>query len=82
MSAITDSERLAVLLIQHELNLIAVRAELVEAQESAHISTSSMRTDSRTITAESISKLYYHILPASFKLLQDSARLPPLPNVK
>jgi hypothetical protein len=35
-----------VLLITHELFLIAVRAELVEAQESVPISTSSMRTDS------------------------------------
>jgi RHH-type proline utilization regulon transcriptional repressor/proline dehydrogenase/delta 1-pyrroline-5-carboxylate dehydrogenase len=34
------------LLIRHELNTTAVRAEPVEAQESIHISTSSMRTDS------------------------------------
>lgn len=31
------------LLIRHELTAIAIRAEPVEAQESTHISTSSMR---------------------------------------
>jgi hypothetical protein len=32
------------LLVRHELNLVAVRAELVEAQSSTHISISSMPT--------------------------------------
>jgi hypothetical protein len=34
------------LLVRHELNAMTVRAELVEASGSAHISTSLMRTDS------------------------------------
>ena len=42
------------LLIRHELNLNAVRAEPVEAQESIHISASSMLTDSWIKRAGSI----------------------------
>ena len=42
---------------RREVNVMIVRAELVEAQESIHISTRSMRTDSWISRAGSIGSL-------------------------
>jgi UDP-N-acetylglucosamine 4-epimerase len=65
-----DSTTLNQLLIRHELNVMAVRAEPVEAQESIHISTSSMLTVSWINRAGSMDEqLHLNLLP-SYPLLQ------------
>jgi hypothetical protein len=51
---LTQEESSSALLIRHKLNITTVRAEPVEAHESIHISTGSMRTDSWINSAGSI----------------------------
>ena len=62
------------LVTQQASNLTAVRAEHVEAQESTHISTRSMRTDSGTNTAESIGATRTLVLLPSLGLLAQTLR--------
>ena len=62
------------LVTQQASNLTAVRAEHVEAQESTHISTGSMRTDSGTNTAESIGATRTLVLLPSLGLLAQTLR--------
>ena len=62
------------LLIRQELNERAVRAEPVEAQESIHTSTSSVRTDSRVNTAASIGATRTLVLLPSLGLLAQTLR--------
>jgi uncharacterized repeat protein (TIGR03837 family) len=51
---LTPEASSSALLFRHKINIKTVRAERVEAQESVHISTGSMRTDSWINNAESI----------------------------
>ncbi|MEQ1915524.1 MAG: DEAD/DEAH box helicase family protein, partial [Gallionella sp.] len=62
------------LVTQQASNLTAVRAEHVEAQESTHISTGAMRTDSGTNTAESIGATRTLVLLPSLGLLAQTLR--------
>lgn len=62
------------LVTEQASNLTAVRAEHVEAQESTHISTGSMRTDSGTNTAESIGATRTLVLLPSLGLLAQTLR--------